>query len=105
MKKGLFFVFNDLTAKNDTYPGGRFLDTGPDRGWKCRARFQSRLQSSVRRDSLCDVSVGPEGEPPGSADNGWGEVRQGRARPPEGLDRLGIVGTSVRLFAVPTLLQ
>ena len=28
-KTGLFFVFNDLTAKNDTYPGGRFLDTGP----------------------------------------------------------------------------
>jgi hypothetical protein len=28
-KNGLFFVFNDLTAKNDTYPGGRFLDTGP----------------------------------------------------------------------------
>jgi uncharacterized protein (DUF1684 family) len=28
-KDGLFFVFNDLTAKNDTYPGGRFLVTGP----------------------------------------------------------------------------
>jgi uncharacterized protein (DUF1684 family) len=28
-KNGLFFVFNDLTAKDDTYPGGRFLDTGP----------------------------------------------------------------------------
>ena len=27
--KGLFFVFNDLTAKADTYPGGRFLETGP----------------------------------------------------------------------------
>ncbi len=27
--KGLSFVFNDLTAKNDTYPGGRFLDTDP----------------------------------------------------------------------------
>lgn len=27
-KSGLFFVFNDLTAKSDTYPGGRFLDTG-----------------------------------------------------------------------------
>lgn len=27
--KGLFFVFNDLTAKNDTYPGGRFLYTDP----------------------------------------------------------------------------
>jgi len=27
--KGLFFVFNDLTAKNDTYPAGRFLHTGP----------------------------------------------------------------------------
>jgi uncharacterized protein len=27
---GFFFVFNDLTAKGaDTYPGGRFLDTGP----------------------------------------------------------------------------
>jgi uncharacterized protein len=25
--KGLSFVFNDLTAKSDTYPGGRFLDT------------------------------------------------------------------------------
>lgn len=25
--KGLFFVFNDLTAKVDTYPGGRFLET------------------------------------------------------------------------------
>ncbi|MFZ0417732.1 MAG: DUF1684 domain-containing protein [Candidatus Sulfotelmatobacter sp.] len=25
--KGLSFVFNDLTAKIDTYPGGRFLDT------------------------------------------------------------------------------
>jgi uncharacterized protein (DUF1684 family) len=28
-KTGLFFVFNDLTAKTDTYPGGRFLDTRP----------------------------------------------------------------------------
>ena len=28
-KSGLFFVFNDLTAKSDTYPGGRFLDTAP----------------------------------------------------------------------------
>lgn len=27
--KGFFFVFNDLTAKTDTYPGGRFLDTEP----------------------------------------------------------------------------
>ena len=27
--KGLFFVFSDLTAKADTYPGGRFLDTDP----------------------------------------------------------------------------
>ena len=26
---GLSFVFNDLTAKSDTYPGGRFLDSGP----------------------------------------------------------------------------
>lgn len=28
-KVGLFFVFSDSTAKGDTYPGGRFLDTGP----------------------------------------------------------------------------
>ena len=27
--KGLSFVFSDLTAKTDTYPGGRFLDTDP----------------------------------------------------------------------------
>ena len=27
--KGLFFVFNDLTSKSETYPGGRFLDTEP----------------------------------------------------------------------------
>jgi uncharacterized protein (DUF1684 family) len=27
--KGLFIVFNDLTAKTETYPGGRFLDTDP----------------------------------------------------------------------------
>jgi uncharacterized protein (DUF1684 family) len=27
--KGLFFVFSDLTSKTDTYPGGRFLETGP----------------------------------------------------------------------------
>ena len=27
--KGLFFVFNDLTSKSDTYPGGRFLDVNP----------------------------------------------------------------------------
>jgi uncharacterized protein (DUF1684 family) len=26
---GLSFVFNDLTAKSDTYPGGRFLDSEP----------------------------------------------------------------------------
>lgn len=26
--KSLFFVFSDLTTKTDTYPGGRFLDTG-----------------------------------------------------------------------------
>jgi len=28
-RKGLFFVFNDLTRKADTYPGGRFLETDP----------------------------------------------------------------------------
>jgi uncharacterized protein len=27
--KGLTFVFNDLTAKQDTYPGGRFLESEP----------------------------------------------------------------------------
>jgi uncharacterized protein (DUF1684 family) len=27
--KGLFIVFSDASAKTDTYPGGRFLDTGP----------------------------------------------------------------------------
>ncbi|MGH9500384.1 MAG: DUF1684 domain-containing protein [Terriglobales bacterium] len=27
--KGLFIVFNDLTSKTATYPGGRFLDTDP----------------------------------------------------------------------------
>ena len=27
--KGLFFVFSDPTSKTDTYPGGRFLKTGP----------------------------------------------------------------------------
>jgi uncharacterized protein (DUF1684 family) len=27
--KSLSFVFNDLTAKSDTYPGGRFLETEP----------------------------------------------------------------------------
>jgi|SRR5271166_2247873 len=27
--KGLFIVFNDLTAKSDTYPAGRFLETDP----------------------------------------------------------------------------
>jgi uncharacterized protein (DUF1684 family) len=27
--KGLFFVFNDLTKKTETYPGGRFLETDP----------------------------------------------------------------------------
>jgi uncharacterized protein (DUF1684 family) len=27
--KSLFFVFSDLTSKTDTYPSGRFLDTGP----------------------------------------------------------------------------
>jgi uncharacterized protein (DUF1684 family) len=30
--KGLFFVFNDATAKMDTYPGGRFLETDPVKG-------------------------------------------------------------------------
>jgi uncharacterized protein len=28
-RKGLFFVFRDLTSKTDTYPPGRFLETGP----------------------------------------------------------------------------
>ena len=28
-KAGLFIVFSDPTAKSDTYPGGRFLDTPP----------------------------------------------------------------------------
>ena len=27
--KSLFFVFNDLTSKAETYPGGRFLETDP----------------------------------------------------------------------------
>ncbi|HZR55712.1 MAG TPA: DUF1684 domain-containing protein [Terriglobales bacterium] len=27
--KGLFIVFNDLTSKTETYPGGRFLETDP----------------------------------------------------------------------------
>jgi uncharacterized protein (DUF1684 family) len=29
LEKGLSFVFNDLTAKTDTYPGGRFLESEP----------------------------------------------------------------------------
>ena len=29
--KRLFFVFNDLTSRTDTYPGGRFLETDPVR--------------------------------------------------------------------------
>jgi hypothetical protein len=33
-KTGLFFVFNDTTEKSDTYPGGRFLDTGAVDGGK-----------------------------------------------------------------------
>jgi uncharacterized protein len=28
-EEGLTFVFNDLTSKTETYPGGRFLDTDP----------------------------------------------------------------------------
>jgi uncharacterized protein (DUF1684 family) len=28
-KEGISFVVGDLTSKTDTYPGGRFLDTGP----------------------------------------------------------------------------
>jgi uncharacterized protein (DUF1684 family) len=28
-EKSLFFVFNDLTSKSETYPGGRFLETDP----------------------------------------------------------------------------
>jgi len=28
-KKGLFFIFRDLTSKTDTYPPGRFLDSDP----------------------------------------------------------------------------
>lgn len=28
-KEGLFFVFKDLTSKTETYPPGRFLDSGP----------------------------------------------------------------------------
>lgn len=28
-ERGLSFVFNDLTSKTDTYPGGRFLETDP----------------------------------------------------------------------------
>jgi hypothetical protein len=28
-KTGLFFVFNDLTSKSDTYPAGRFLHSDP----------------------------------------------------------------------------
>ncbi len=27
--KSLFFVFNDLTSRTETYPAGRFLDSGP----------------------------------------------------------------------------
>lgn len=30
--KGLFFVFSDPTSKTETYPGGRFLKTGPVTG-------------------------------------------------------------------------
>ena len=41
--KGLFFVFNDATAKSDTYPGGRFLDTGPVSNGTRATGFQSRL--------------------------------------------------------------
>src|SRR6202007_3139871 len=26
---GLFFIFNDMTRKTDTYPAGRFLETEP----------------------------------------------------------------------------
>jgi len=37
--KGLFFVFNDLTAKTETYPGGRFLETDPVANGKVELDF------------------------------------------------------------------
>ena len=38
-KTGLFFVFNDATQKTDTYPGGRFLDTGAVKDGKVELDF------------------------------------------------------------------
>jgi uncharacterized protein len=49
--KGLSFVFNDLTAKSDTYPGGRFLDTDPVANGACVAEEKS-LESSLRSDGF-----------------------------------------------------
>jgi uncharacterized protein (DUF1684 family) len=38
-EKGLFFVFNDPTSKTLTYPGGRFLRTGPVKDGKVSLDF------------------------------------------------------------------
>jgi len=67
--KGLSFVFNDLTAKIDTYPGGRFLENRCGGEWNGDSGLQPCLQSSVCRDTVCDVSAGAEGEPADGSDS------------------------------------
>jgi uncharacterized protein (DUF1684 family) len=71
--KGLFFVFNDLTAKTDTYPGGRFLETGPVVNGKVTLDFNRTYNPpcAVTPYATCPLA---EGEPVNGGDPGRREV-------------------------------
>jgi uncharacterized protein (DUF1684 family) len=74
---GLSFVFNDLTAKNGEE---RYLSRWALSGqWSRDERnrdsgFQSGVQPAVRGNSLCNLSVGAEGEPAGRGNSCGREV-------------------------------
>jgi uncharacterized protein (DUF1684 family) len=56
--KGLGFVISDLTSKNETYPGGRFLDSDPVADGKVVLDFNRAYSPpcSVTPDATCPLA-------------------------------------------------
>ena len=58
--KSLSFVFNDLTSKTETYPGGRFLDTDPVVGGKVVLDFNRAYSPSCSVTPYATCPLAPK---------------------------------------------
>ena len=79
--KGLSFVFNDLTSKTDTYPGGRFLETDPVVNGSVVIDFNRAYNPPCAVTPYATCPLAPKENRLDGCDSGRREVRSD-ARPP-----------------------